>query len=381
MAQDYYQILGVKKDATVDELKKAFRKLARKHHPDVNPGDKSAEAKFKEVNEAYSVLSDPEKRKTYDQYGHEAFAAGASGGGFRPGQGGGFGGGAQGFNFEDLFRGAQAGQRGGRGGADFGDIFGDLFGGGMRAQAGEDLRAEVAIDFSEAIHGTLITIGLQREVACNTCQGSGFKPDGKQKGCPQCRGKGKVSSGSGLFAFTQACPECGGTGKIGDPCLSCGGAGVRYAQEQLKVRIPAGIPDGGTVRVPGKGNEGVNGSEPGDLYVQVRVKPHPSIRREKNDLYLTLPVTPAEAALGAKVEVPTPDGPVKIKIPPGTSSGQRIRLGGKGAPSVRGGAKGDLYVEILVTVPKVLDEAQRKAYEELLKANEPDPRALLPKTI
>lgn len=369
--RDYYEILGVGRDASLDEIKKAFRKAARKYHPDVNPGDKEAEAKFKEINEAYSVLSDPEKRKTYDQLGHQAFTAGAGAGagGFRPG--------AAGFNFEDLFR--TAGGRGGMGG--FADLFGDIFGTGGRATAGEDLRAEITLSLHDAIHGAILPLEIQREVTCATCHGSGLKPGGKQKSCPQCRGRGKISMGSGFFAFTQACPECGGTGKIGDPCATCAGHGAQVVRETIKVRIPAGIPDGGTVRIPGKGNEGYDGSEPGDLYVQVRVAPDPVFRRRGNDLEMILPLTPWEAALGAKVEVPTPDGPVKLKIPPGTSSGTKMRLGGKGVPSIRGGTRGDLYVELQVVVPKTLTDEQRRLYEKLAEVGQPDPRAGLPKEI
>jgi molecular chaperone DnaJ len=383
MPKDYYDTLGVKRDATADDLKKAFRKMARKFHPDVNPGDKSAEGKFKEVNEAYSVLSDPEKRKTYDQFGHEAFVSGGAGG-FRPGPGGGGGFGGAGFNFEDLFR--QAGRGGGAGGGargagGFGDIFGDLFGGGMRAEAGEDLRAEVTVELRDVIHGATIPIAVQREVACATCHGAGFQPGGKQSTCTQCRGKGKVSMGSGFFQFAQACPECGGTGKLGDPCKTCGGSGARYAQETLRVKIPAGIPDGGTVRLTGKGNEGFDGSEPGDLYVTIRVRKDPFVRREGDDLYVTVPITPAEAALGAKVEVPTPDGAIKLKVPAGSSSGQKMRVGGKGVPHLRGGGHGDLYVELQIVVPKTLTETQQKAYEALQAAAEPDPRSALPKSL
>lgn len=382
MARDYYDILGVKRDASVEELKKAFRKAARKHHPDVNPGDKEAEAKFKEVNEAYSVLSDPEKRKTYDQFGHEAFTSG----GYRPGGGGGFqGGGSYGFNFEDLFRHAGGGGGGGRGGfqggGGFQDIFGDLFGGGMRAEAGEDLRAEITVDLKDVIHGSTLPLTLQREVACTTCHGDGFQPGGKTRTCPQCKGRGKVNSGSGFFAFTQACPECGGTGKIGDPCKTCGGSGAQRTQETLRVKIPAGLPDGGTIRLSGKGNDGFDGSEPGDLYVQVRVRPDPFFKRQGDDLIVSIPVTPFEAALGGKVEVPTPDGTIKLKVPPGTSSGQKMRVGGKGVPHLRGGGRGDLYVEIQVSVPKTLTEEQRKAYEALQEAGGEDPRAGLPKSI
>ncbi len=373
MARDYYQVLGVQRDASVDDLKKAFRKAARKHHPDVNPGDKDAEAKFKEVNEAYSVLSDPEKRKTYDQYGHEAFTSGGAGaGGFRPGAGG-FGG----VRFEDLFRGAG----GGRGGGGFADLFGDLFGGGGGAAPGEDLRAEVTVDLADVVHGSTIQLEIQREVACKTCTGSGFQPGGKQSTCPQCGGRGKVTMGSGFLSFSQACPQCGGAGKTGDPCLTCGGAGVQLSRESLRVRIPAGLRDGGTIRLSGKGNDGFDGAEPGDLYVQVRVRPHPFFKRSGDDLEITLPLTPAEAALGTRIEVPTPDGTVKMKVPAGSSSGQRLRLGGKGVPHLRGGGRGDLYVELRIVVPKAISDAEREAYEKLLAAQKEDVRAGVPKSI
>ena len=379
MARDYYDILGVKRDASVDELKKAFRKAARKYHPDVNPGDKAAESKFKEVTEAYTVLSDPEKKKTYDQVGHDAFSSG--GAGPRPG-GGGFGG--AGFNFEDLFRQAGASRGGGRGGSGgFGDVFGDLFGGGggAHSDAGEDLRAELTVDLKDVIHGSVVSMTISREVGCSTCQGSGLKPDGKQKTCAQCKGKGKVSSGSGFMAFTQVCPTCGGGGKTGDPCTHCRGSGAVHSPETLRVRIPAGLRNGGTVRLSGKGNEGFGGSEPGDLYVQIKVRPDPFLRRDGDDLTITVPITASEAALGAKVEVPTPEGPVKLKIPPGSSSGQNMRLTGKGVPHVKGGGRGNLYVELQVVVPKTLTDEQRKLYEELQTLTTDDPRAALPKTI
>ncbi len=378
MARDYYDILGVKRDATVEEIKKAFRKMARKFHPDVNPGDKEAEQKFKEVNEAYGVLSDPEKRKTYDQVGHAAYSSGAGAGyGGFGGAPGGYGGG---IRFEDLFRGAGGGA--GRGG-NFSDIFGDLFGGaqGGRAMAGEDLRAEITVDLADVVHGATVPIELTRDVACTTCQGSGFRPGGTQRTCQQCRGKGKINMGSGFFAFSQACPECGGTGRTGDPCLTCAGSGTQRARETLRVKIPAGLRDGGTIRLGGKGNAAIDGGEPGDLYVQVRIRPHPHFRREGDDLLLTLPVTPAEAALGAKVEVPTPDGTVRMKIPAGSSSGQKLRLGGKGVPRLRGTGRGDLYVELQVVLPKTLNDAQRKAYEALAEASDENPRQNLPQQL
>jgi molecular chaperone DnaJ len=379
MARDFYEILGLKRDATVEDIKKSFRKLARKYHPDVNPDDKEAEARFKEVSEAYAILSDPEKRKTYDQYGREAFAnGGAPGGG--GGRAGGFGGfGAGGVRFEDLFRGA-----GGGGGGGFGDVFGDLFGGGgggRRAVSGEDLRAEIQIELQDAVHGATIPLEIRREVACKTCHGSGFRPGGAQKTCPRCRGQGKVNMGSGFVAFSQACPECGGSGQIGDPCITCGGVGAQVAREQIRVRIPAGISDGGTVRLSGKGNEGLDGGDPGDLYVQIRIRPHAFFRRKGSDLELTLPITPAEAALGAKVEVPTPDGRVKMKVPPGSSSGQRMRLGGKGVPNLRGGGRGDLYAELKIVLPKTLTDEQQAAFEKLAEVLPADVRDALPEKL
>lgn len=377
MARDYYETLGLKRDATVEDIKKAFRKMARKYHPDVNPGDAEAEAKFKEINEAYGVLSDPEKRKTYDQLGHQGFTSGAgagySGGGFSGG--GGFGG----VRFEDLFRGAGGGRgAGGMGGA--GDMFSDLFGGAAssRATAGEDLRAEITVDLADIVHGSVIPIEIQREVACKTCTGSGFRPGGTQRTCSQCRGQGKVSMGSGFFSFQQVCPECGGTGKTGDPCTTCSGRGTQLSRESLRVKIPAGLPHNGTVRLSGKGNTGLDGREPGDLYVQVRVRPHAVFKRSGSDLELTLPVTPAEAALGAKVEVPTPDGTVKMKVPAGSSSGQSMRLTGKGVPKLRGKGRGDLYATLQIVVPKTLTDAQKEAYETLLQASPENPRSSLP---
>jgi len=403
--KDYYEILGVKKSASADEIRKAFRKLARKYHPDVNPGDKSAEEKFKALSEANDVLSDPKKRKIYDQVGFysdnidpataEAYArAGSSGGGAGGGFPGGFGGSPQdagqgvpfdfgGFDFSDLVDGAQRGRKSGGSGG-FRDIFGSIFGGGQGAgratevgpEPGSDLEYQVNVPFWTAIRGGVMRLNITRQDVCSNCHGQGFlEAPGK---CPECNGTGHITQTGGRMKFNVQCPRCHGTGKNLTTCPTCHGEGTVSKTEPLEVRIKAGTRDGQRIRVPGKGNAGVHGGPSGDLYAIIRTEEHPIFRRDGDDIYLTVPVSATEAALGAKIEVPTIDGRALLKIPPGTQSGQKLRLREKGVPSAtKEGARGDEIVEITVTVPMPRDERTKELLRELAKLNPEDPRAEL----
>jgi molecular chaperone DnaJ len=403
--KDYYEILGVKKSASADDIRKAFRKLARKYHPDVNPGDKSAEEKFKTLSEANDVLSDPKKRKIYDQVGFysdnidpataEAYARGggtAGGGGFP----GGFPGGAPdqaggqgvhfdfgGFDFSDLADSAGRSRKSSGGGSSFRDIFGGIFGGGRGATApeegpepGTDLEYQVNVPFWTAIRGGVMRLSISRHDTCGNCHGQGFlEAPGK---CPECNGTGQVTQTGGRMKFNVQCPRCHGTGKNLSTCALCHGAGVIEKTEPLEVRIKPGTRDGQRIRIPGKGNAGAHGGAPGDLYAIIRTEGHPIFRRDGDDIYLTVPVNATEAALGAKIEVPTIDGRALLKIPPGTQSGQKLRLREKGVPSAtKDGARGDEIVEITVTVPMPRDERTKELLRELAKLNPEDPRAEL----
>jgi molecular chaperone DnaJ len=408
--KDYYEILGVKKNASAEEIRKAFRKLARKYHPDVNPGDKSAEEKFKAISEANDVLSDPKKRKIYDQVGFysdnidpaaaEAYArGGATGAGGFGGFPGGFQGGqastggtqgAQfdfgGFDFSDLFEGGR-GQRTGRsGGGGFRDIFSGIFGGRGGAAAaeepepGSDLEYQVNVPFWTAIRGGVMRLNISRRDACSNCRGNGYvEAPGV---CPQCKGKGTIEQTGGRMKFNVTCPRCHGTGKNISTCPVCHGEGTVERTEPLEVRIKPGTRDGQRIRIPGKGNAGSHGAPTGDLYVIIRAGDHPVFHREGDDIHLTVPVTATEAALGAKVEVPTIDGRAQLKVPPGTQSGQKLRLREKGVPSARKeGVRGDEIVEIKVTVPMPRDEKTKELLRELAKLNPEDPRAELFKNV
>ena len=400
--KDYYEILGVKKSASAEDIRKAFRKLARKYHPDVNPGDKSAEEKFKAISEANEVLSDPKKRKIYDQVGFysdnidpaaaEAYArGGATGaGGF-----GGFPGGAQGnqggvqfdfggFDFSDFINNAQRGQRpSGGGGGSFRDIFGSMFGGGRGAapaeqgpEPGTDLEYQVNVPFWTAIRGGVMRLNITRQDVCSQCRGQGYQEaPGK---CPECNGTGQITQTGGRMKFNVPCPRCHGTGKNLTTCPTCHGEGTVTHTEPLEVRIKPGTRDGQRIRVPGKGNAGPLGGAPGDLYVIIRTGEHPIFRRDGDDIYLTVPVTVNEAALGAKIEVPTIDGRALLKIPPGTQPGQKLRLREKGVPSAtKEGVRGDEIVEITLHVPMPRDERTKELLRELAKLNPEDPRAEL----
>jgi molecular chaperone DnaJ len=399
--KDYYEILGVKKTASADEIRKAFRKLARKYHPDVNPGDKTAEEKFKSISEANDVLSDAKKRKIYDQVGFysdnidpaaaEAYArGGATGaggfGGFPGGAGQGGGQGVpfdfSGFDFSDLMDQASRGRKSGASSGGFRDIFSGIFGGRGAAtheagpEPGTELEYQVNVPFWTAIRGGVMRLNVTRQDVCGNCHGQGYiEAPGK---CAECNGTGQVTQTGGRMKFNVPCPDCQGTGKNISTCPVCHGEGTVSRTESLEVRIKAGTRDGQRIRLAGKGNAGARGGAPGDLYVIIRIGEHPVFHRDGDNIYLTVPVTASEAALGAKVEVPTIDGRAELKIPPGTQSGQKLRLREKGVPSAtKDGVRGDEIVEITVKVPMPRDERTKELLRELAKLNPEDPRAEL----
>jgi molecular chaperone DnaJ len=348
--KDYYKTLGVAKDANQDEIKKAYRRLARDLHPDRNPGDKQAEEKFKEMQEAYSVLSDPEKRKQYD--------AGPSM----------FGGG--GFRFDpSSFR------EGGFGG--FGDILSDLFGRGgqQQRQRGRDLEAEVRLSFDQAVTGTQVSVSVPKDEACPTCGGSGAKPGTSPHMCPACQGRGIESEGQGMFSISQPCSQCGGRGTVIDePCATCGGVGVTHQVKRYRVKVPAGVKDGSRIRLAGKGEPGVAGGPPGDLYVVTRVSESPIFTRKGENLEVEVPITIVEAVRGGTVEVPTLDGTKRIRVPGGTQDGAVQRLRGVGAPKLSGRGRGDIHYRFRVVIPKSLSKEQKEAIEKLADVMNGDPR-------
>jgi len=370
---DYYELLGVPRKASVKDIRAAFRKLARKYHPDLNPGDKAAEEKFKQIQEAYDVLSDSKKRQMYDQYGfyNENLPPGGYPGGQEstsdPGVNFDFGG----FDF-----GGSPGA--GAGGSSFRDLFSQFFGGrgGVATEPehepGGDLEYQLEIDFWDAVRGAVKKLSITRMDTCETCHGTGAI--GSPQTCPTCHGTGSIQQAAGKMRFNVPCTRCGGTGKLRTVCRTCGGEGRVRRTETIEVRIPAGVAHGGRVRVPGKGNAGTMGAPPGDLYLRVVVRPHPFFERRGNDLYTKVPVTVSEATLGAKIEVPTIDGRSLVKIPPGTNSGSTLRLREKGVPSARNGVRGDQYVEVQVVVPKRTDERVRNLMKDLEKIEPEDPR-------
>jgi molecular chaperone DnaJ len=366
--KDYYAALGVSKDATAAEVKKAYRKLARELHPDKNAGDAAAEARFKDVSEAYAVLSDATKRAEYDEQ-RALFANGA----FRGAAGGGYGGGGR-VDFGDLF--------GGGGGGGFGDLFGGLFGGGGGARnrgprRGGDVETEVTLDFAEAVRGVTVPLRISSPHACRTCNGSGAKPGTAPRTCPTCGGTGAVGVNQGPFSLSQPCRDCRGRGRIvDDPCPDCHGTGTTSRERTLTIRIPAGVSDGQRIRLKGKGSPGEGGGPAGDLYVVVHVAPHPVFKRRGDHLTIAVPVTFAEAALGAEITVPTLDGTVTLKVPAGTSSGRTFRVKGRGVVRPDGKA-GDLLVTVEVAVPKKLSAKAREALEALAAEDGEDPRAHL----
>ena len=364
--KDFYKELGVAKTATVDEIKKAYRKLARANHPDSNPGDTAKHDKFKAVAEAYDVIGDPEKRKKYDQ-AREMFAGGGYPGGFGGSAGGyGFGGGAGGINLEDLLR----EQAGGRGGGGFGDLFGDLFGGGggrrtQRAARGGDLETTATIGFTEALDGVTVSLRISSDAACPTCHGSGGKPGTRPHVCPTCDGSGYVvASVGGAFSMNETCPGCGGRQMVYDEaCPACHGSGRGKSSRTIQAKIPAGVKDGQRIRLRGKGAPGEHGGPAGDLYVTVKVVGHRVFGRKGEHLTIEVPVSFAELALGAEIKIPTLGGsPVTLRIPAGTPDGRTFRVRGKGAPKP-GGGTGDLLATVAVQVPGSLSDEARSALE------------------
>ena len=367
--RDYYEVLGVPKDADEAALKKAYRVLAKKYHPDANPGDKEAEAKFKEASEAYSVLSDPEKRRKYDQFGHAAFEGGAGGAG-------GYGG----FDFN----GADMGDI-------FGDIFGDFFGGGRSAYGrssngpmrGANLRTGVRITFEEAIFGCEKEIELTLKDECPKCHGTGANPGTSPVTCPKCNGKGKIvytqQSFFGQVQNVQTCPDCRGTGKIvKEKCPDCYGTGYISSKKKIQVKIPAGIDNGQSIRIAGKGEPGTNGGERGDLLVEVTVSRSPVFMRQETSIFSTVPISFATAALGGPIKIKTVDGEVEYEVKPGTQTDTKVRLRGKGVPSLRNkNIRGDHYVTLVVTVPEKLTEEQKEAlkhFDDAMKGISPEPK-------
>jgi molecular chaperone DnaJ len=344
--QDYYEILGVKKSASADEIKKAYRRFARKYHPDLNPGDKAAEKKFKEINEAYEVLSDAKKRSEYDQFGKSAFE----------------GAGAQGF---EGFRTQDFGS--GFGGAE--DIFSNLFGGFQQQEArlrGADLSTRLDISLEEAYRGVTKPITLRREVSCQQCGGTGAE---SSQICSQCHGAGSVKQSRGVFRMSQPCPACRGTGKIiSKACSACRGSGSSISKETVKVKIPTGADRGSKVKLRGMGSAGTKGGPAGDLYIELGMKPHDLFTREGRNIYVETPVTVIEATLGGKIKVPTLDGTVTMTLPAGTDSGKKFKLKGKGIPDRKSGAKGDQFAVIKIVVPKTVNSKTKEALEEIGKA-------------
>ncbi len=373
--QDYYELLGVSRKAAQKDIRAAYRKLARKYHPDLNPGDKSSEEKFKQVQEAYDVLSDAKKRQMYDQFGFETPGAGGVPEGVDPGN--------VHFDFGGFDFGGGGGAGGGTGGGQsFRDLFGQFFRGGggaapaetySRPEPGSSLEYQIEISFWEAVHGTVKKLTIARLDACTECHGSGSV--GQPQTCTACGGTGQVTQTSGKMRFNLTCTRCGGSGRLRTTCRACGGEGRVRRAETIEVRIPAGVQTGSRVRVPGHGNAGTAGAPPGDLYIITDVQPHPFFQRRGDDLYTVVPITVTEATLGAKVEVPTMDGRSLLRVPPGTNSGQKLRLREKGVPSVRQpGHRGDQYVELQVVVPKPVDERVKELLRELERIAPEDPR-------
>lgn len=385
--KDYYGALGVDRAAKADQIRKAYRRLARKYHPDVNPGNKHAEEKFKDIQEAYDVLSDEKKRKIYDQFGfysdsipasaYEAYARGAA----EPAPGGGPTVDFSGFDFGDY---APQGERSPGFGTAFRDIFSQIFSRGEgQGEAtgplrGRDIEHHMHLGFWDAIRGTQVRISVAREELCSSCKGKGTR-SGHSVACSACGGTGKAQRAAGAMRFSMTCARCGGTGREQSRCTTCNGAGYIRKPETFDVRIPPGVDTGSRVRVPAKGNAGSNGGPPGDLYILTDVEPHPFFERKGDNFYVKVPITVAEAALGTKVEVPTIDGPTTIRIPPGTQGGQKLRIRGKGAPSLRANQRGDQFVEVEIRVPRVADERSKEILRELDRLNPTDPRVDLQK--
>ena len=351
--KDYYQVLGVDRGADGKAIKSAYRKLAKQHHPDANPGDKAAEEKFREATEAYEVLKDDQKRAAYDRFGHSAFQQGGMGGG--PGGPGGFGGGAGAAGFSDIFD------------EMFSDFMGGGRGGGQQRNKGNDLRYNVELTLEEAFAGGTRSISIPVAVSCDACSGSGAKPGTSASTCPSCGGRGKMRAQQGFFTVERPCPNCHGQGQtISSPCEACGGQGRVQKNRSLNVTIPEGVDTGTRIRLAGEGEAGLRGGAAGDLYIFIKVKPHELFEREGTALLLTMPVPMTTAALGGTVDVPNLDGKkARVTVKPGTQSGHRLRLKGKGMPGLQGRARGDLYVDIHVETPVNLTSKQKKLLEQL----------------
>ncbi|HDO21891.1 MAG TPA: molecular chaperone DnaJ [Nitrospirae bacterium] len=353
MAKDYYEILGVSKNASQDEIKKVYRKLARKYHPDLNPGDKKAEKKFKSLSEAYAVLGDPRKRKEYDELGKTPFEAGG-------------------------FEGFQGFGRGGFEAGGYTDIFSDIFGNGAdlggrhMSMRGADVVSDMTLTMEDAFNGVTRSVTMNREVSCPSCNGTGAESIQK---CRRCNGTGKVKTSKGFFNLSQQCPSCGGSGQsVSKVCTGCGGRGTVFKRETIKVKIPVGVDTGSRVRVKGKGAPGQNGGPPGDLFFRIKVLPHKLFRRDGNNILVKVPITLPEAALGSKIKVPTIEGESYMTIPPGTSGGKKFRLKGKGMPSPKTGKRGDHYVEVYIVIPQKLNDEAKKLIEKLGKLYTVNPR-------
>jgi len=388
--KDYYGILGVKKTASADDIRKAFRKLARKYHPDVNPGDKKAEEKFKELSEANDILSDEKKRKVYDQFGFyadnidPAHAEGAARGGYGGSSYTSGGPGGMPFDFGGFDFSGGSGQQssaGGGFGSSFRDIFGGMFNGGNRSRTqaprgprpGTDLEYQVEVDFWTAIRGGVTRIEISRQEQCSMCKGTGTV--GTPETCSECKGSGQVTQMQGRMKFNVPCPHCGGSGRVQKDCGTCHGDGVVTKRETLEFRIKPGTRDGQRIRLAGRGNAGTEGAPSGDLYLIIKAGPNPVFTRSGDDIRVTLPVTAFEAALGTKIEVPTIDGRAQLKIPPGTQTGQKLRMREKGVPSAsQEGVRGDQIVEVKLVVPKIQDERSKEILRELEKLNPENPR-------
>ena len=345
--KDYYDVLGVERGADEKAIKRAYKKLAMQYHPDRTKGDKAKEEKFKEIQEAYEILGDKEKRAAYDQYGHAAFEQGGMGGG-------GFGGGFSGADFGDIF----------------GDMFGDIFGGGGRGRQrvvrGEDLRYDIQITLEEAVKGTTKDIQINTLAHCDSCDGSGAEKGSKVETCPSCHGSGRVRRQQGFFVTEAICPTCHGSGKkIEKPCKSCHGEGRVHKKKNLSVKIPAGVDTGNQLRLSGEGAAGENGAPAGDLYVVIHVKEHHIFERDGNNLYCEVPISFSMAALGGEIEVPTLDGKVKLKIPAETQTGKLFRMRGKGVSSTRSGSAGDLICRVVIETPVNLNKEQKELLEKL----------------
>ncbi len=380
--KDYYEILGIKRDATAEDIKKAYRRLARKHHPDVNPNDKSAEEKFKELTEAHEVLSDEKKRKVYDRFGYysdnlSVDAANPFSGATGGRNAGGFD--FSGFNFENE---PPPGSGGG-----FRDIFDSLFGNNKQQREAEaprpqpkkgaDIEMPLALSFEEAVTGLTTNLTVNRSVQCSRCQGAG-DTGGSLITCPTCKGSGQVQKTGGRLQFSQTCSDCEGTGKRRPPCGLCNGKGVTPISEQVKVRIPAGVDAGSRVRIPGKGQGGRLGAPAGDLFIITNVGQHRFFTRKGDNIYVTVPVTISEAALGAKIEVPTVEGKAQLKIPAGTQSGQKFKMSGRGVPSLRNSElRGDEFVEVQISLPRVISEETKELLRQFEKLNAENPRRVM----